>query len=170
MAPPSVYADATALIGLGRIDRLDLLAVLPGPVKVTGHVWAEVADDPHKPGVAALRAARDTGLLVVVNEGDPDAFPQLDAGESTVLSAAMAVHAVVVIDERKARRLVETDPTVGRAVRAVIGIVGLSLLAKRRGKVPLVRPLLDALIDQGFWIGASFYDGTLRQAGERSAS
>ena len=83
MNPPIVYTDATTLISLARIDRLDLLTVLPRPVRVTSHVWIEVAENPAKPGVAALLNARELGLLAVVDDGDPDAFPELGAGDST---------------------------------------------------------------------------------------
>jgi predicted nucleic acid-binding protein len=163
----AAYADATTLIGLARIDQLDLLTLLPEPTRVTGWVWEEVAGDPDKPGVAALERARDAGLLVVVEEGDPEAFPQLDPGESTVLTAAAAARAAVVLDERKARALLELDPQLKRAIRQVTGIIGLILLAKRRGRIPAVRPLLDELRRQSFWIGQRFYDDILRQAGER---
>jgi predicted nucleic acid-binding protein len=163
----AAYADATALIGLARIDHLDLLTLLPTPTRVTARVWEEVAGDSDKPGAAALERAREAGLLVVVAEGDPEAYPQLDPGESTVLTAAAAARAAVILDERKARALLELDLQLNRAIRHVTGIIGLILLAKRRGRIPTVRPLLDELRRQSFWIGQRFYDDILRQAGER---
>lgn len=166
MARLRFYADATALIGLARIGRLDLLRLLPSPIFVTTRVWQEVVDDPRKPGVAGLQQARDDGLLAVVDEGDPTAFPQLDPGESTVLSAAAAVGAAVVIDERKARTLVNTDPSLRSSIREATGIIGLIVLAQRRGYLPAVRPLLDELIRQRFWISPAFYQDVLRAAGE----
>jgi uncharacterized protein len=162
----SVYADATALIGLARIGRLDLLTLLSVPTYVTAHVWQEVAAIPAKPGVAALEGARDAGRLVVVEEGDPNAFPQVDAGESTVLGAAAAKRAVAIVDERKARALIESDADLREGIREVVGIVGLILLAKRRGRVTAVRPLLDELIRQHFWLSPSFYREALGAAGE----
>ena len=162
-----LYRYATALIGLSRIDRLELLAVLAAPARVTARVWAEVTADPTKPGVAELLRARQDGLLLIVDEGDPNAFPQLDAGESTVLSAATAAGAAVLIDERKARALLDTEPDLKRSIPLVTGVVGLLLLAKRRGRIPAVRPLLDALIHHSFWISPSFYLQILRLANER---
>lgn len=166
MTQLTVYADATALIGLARIDRLDLVTLLPGPAYVTAHVWEEVAGVPTKPGVAALQRAREAGLLIVVEEGDPHAFPQVDAGESTVLTAAAARGAMAIIDERKARRLLRTDPDLRAAVRQAIGVVGLILLAKRQRRIDEVRPLLDALIQQDFWLSPAFYREILHKAGE----
>jgi predicted nucleic acid-binding protein len=145
----AVYADATALIGLARIDRLNLLTLLATPIYVTERVWKEVASDPARPGTAAL-LVQDEGLLAVVEEGDPDAFPSLDEGESTVLTAAAAVRASVIVDERKARSLIDTDPDLRRCIRHATGIIGLLLLAKRRGRIPSVQPLLDQLIRENY--------------------
>jgi len=164
--PGRVYADATALIGLARIDRLDLLTLLPTPIKVTDFVWREVAGNLHKPGVSALTLARTRGLLVVVIEGDAAVFPELDAGESSVLSAAAVAGAAVLVDERKARTVVGVDATLARRIRGAFGIVGLILLAKRRGRMPSVRPLLDELILENFWLGEALYREVLDQAGE----
>jgi len=161
-----VYADATALIGLSRIDRLDLLRLLDAPILVTEHVWSEVFDDLSRPGIRALQVAVTAGLLVLVDEGVPDEFPQLDAGEASVLSAAVATRAVVIIDERAARLLIERDPEVRARLGSVTGSLGLILLAKRRGVIQAVRPVLDELIAQGFRISADLYRDVLVQAGE----
>lgn len=161
-----VYADATVLIGLARIDRLDLLALLSNHVRVMAVVWDEVARDAAKPGVAALHRAYDDGLLVVVAEGDPAAYPELDPGEVTVLSTAAVARAAVLIDERKGRVLIRTDAHLQAAIPRVTRIIGLLLLAKQRGRITAIRPLLDELIGQSFWISPAFYDEILRQADE----
>lgn len=161
--PLLVYADATALIGLARIGRLDLLILLHTPVRVTAYVWTEVASDRERPGSSTLMQARDAGLLTVVDEGDPRALSQLDAGESTVLTAAAAARAAVLVDERAARALIETDPQLRGSIQAVTGIIGLILLAKHRGSIESVRPLLDALRAQSFWIAPALYERVLRQ-------
>lgn len=153
----SFYADATALIGLARIGRLDLLTLLPTPVYVTAQVWEEAGGDASKPGVVALQEARAKGLLAVVDEGNPQAFPRLDPGESTVLSAAAAAQAAVLLDERQARALISADASLRHSIRQATGIIGLILLAKRRGRIAAVRPLLDELIRQSFRISAAFY-------------
>lgn len=162
----SVYADASALIGLARIDRLGLLTLLRVPNRVTTVVWEEIAGDPARLGVPGLRNARDVGLLAIVAEGDAAAFPQLDPGESTVLSAAAAVHAAVLLDERKARGLFQGDAHLQQSIRASMGIVGLVLLAKRRAYIAAVRPVLDALTAQSFRISPTLYEDALRAAGE----
>lgn len=47
------------------------------------------------------------------------------------------------------------------------GVLGILLEAKSQGLISLVKPLLDALIDQaGFWMSDSLYNRTLELAGE----
>ena len=164
MAEPRVYAGATALIGLARIRRLDLLTLLPTPICVTRQVWNEVTGDLLKPGAVALQESGAAGLLSVVDEGDPAAFARLDAGESTVLSAAASTRTAVLVDERKARALINTDPALRGTISQVTGPLGLIVLAKHCGYVKPVRPILDDLIAQGFRISAAL-SGCLEPSG-----
>jgi predicted nucleic acid-binding protein len=49
----------------------------------------------------------------------------------------------------------------------VQGVLGVLLRAKDRGLIPLVRPLLDALVnDAGFWITNNLYQRVLQIARE----
>ena len=143
-----VYADATALIGLARIERLDLLALLRAPVLVTTCVWEEVAGDQGKRGVAALWKAREEGLLAVIDEGDASA------------------RAAVLIDERRARACINEHPELRTAIAHITGIIGLVLLARERGWIAAVKPLLERLRRQQFRISTTLYREALRRAGE----
>ena len=102
----------------------------------------------------------------VVEVGDPSAYPQLDEGESSVLSAAAAAGCAVIIDERKSRQLLATDANLRTSIPASIGIVGLLVLAKQNGRVSLVRPVLDELSSQGFRMNPGLYQAALEAAGE----
>ncbi|MGH2533081.1 MAG: DUF3368 domain-containing protein [Thermomicrobiales bacterium] len=166
MTEPIVYTDATTLIGLARIDRLDLLAVFPRPVLVTRHVWSEVAGDPARAGVPVLFDAREQGLLAVIDDGDPNAFPYLGAGESSALSAAMERHAAVIIDEQETRALIARGPEIRARLAYVTGLIGLLQVAKQRKHIEAVRPILDRLVSEGFQISRRLYDESLRRAGE----
>ena len=116
--------------------------------------------------MGALLRARGDGLLQVVEEGDPDGLPQFDPGESSTLTAAAHAGGAVLVDERKARALVASHPGLNGKIPYGFGVIGLILLAKRRGHIPAVRPLLDDLIGQSFWISPEFYRRVLQQAGE----
>jgi predicted nucleic acid-binding protein len=156
----TVYADAGPLIALARIGRLDLLTLLPVPVRVTAEVWQEATGNPDWPGAAALLDAAHQGMLLVVHEGDAAHFPDLDVGEATTLSAAAAACAAILIDDIRARA------TLRRPSRQFTGTVGLILLARRAGMTPAVRPLLDDLRRETFRISRRLYEEALRAAGE----
>jgi predicted nucleic acid-binding protein len=155
------------LIALSRIGRLDLLTLLPTPIRVTEHVWREVAANPGWPGAQALDRARDEGTLVVVEEGDPAAYPQLDAGESTVQTAAATARAIVLVDERKARATIASDPALASAIPLAIGILRLIVLAKRRGVTAAAKPLLASLVEARFWMSPDLIREVLSLADER---
>jgi predicted nucleic acid-binding protein len=72
----------------------------------------------------------------------------------------------VLVDERKARALVTRHPALQGAIPQATGLVGLILLAKRRGQIAAVRPLLDALVRESFRISPTLYQDALRQVGE----
>jgi predicted nucleic acid-binding protein len=110
--------------------------------------------------------ARDDGLLRIVDEGDTTAYPQLDEGESTVLSAAQVAKAAVLIDERKARNLIQSDPHLQHDLAWVSGLLGLLLVAKRRQRVDNVRPPLDQLTAQRFRISPELRVHVFHHPGE----
>jgi predicted nucleic acid-binding protein len=63
------------------------------------------------------------------------------------------------------------DDKAGRAVArrlgvAVIGSVGVLVLAKRNGLLPQVRPLLEALVDGGYFLAPDIVKEARRLAGE----
>ena len=162
----ATYADASPLIGLARIGRLDLLDVLPPPIHVTSNVWGEVTGNPQKPGVEALRQAEAAGTITVVARGDATDYPFLGTGEAQTLSAARATQGAVVVDDAEARRLLRSDPALVGAIPACITTVELVLLAKRRGRLMQARATLDALIAEKLYIHPALYEAALHAAGE----
>ena len=48
----------------------------------------------------------------------------------------------------------------------VTGTIGLLLLAKRRGYIPAIRPLLDELRAKRFHLSERVYQAVIAQAGE----
>jgi predicted nucleic acid-binding protein len=151
MARHIVLSDASPLIALSLIDRLDLLRSLFGEVAITEVVKSEVLVDGTKPGEAAIASAIDAGWIGIIRDAWPDPqFPELDEGEASTLRAAVqvGVPCLVLIDERLGR-------TVARELGiAVAGTVGLVVQAKRRGLVPSAKILFEQLLEQGFRVSA----------------
>ncbi len=145
-----VVADASPLIFLGELERLDLLRMLFTRVIVPNEVHAEVVErGAGLPGSAALAAA---AWIEVVPAVDPSPLlaslrTGLDLGEAAAIVVALRERAdVVLIDERKGRDVAR------RTGLEVLVTLGLLLRAKRAGLVAAIRPLLDELVRHGFWI------------------
>ena len=163
MAQSIVLSDASPLIALALIDRLDLLRSLFGQVSITEVVKAEVLADGSKPGEAAIaEAIKSNWIRVIPDEWPEPQFPALDEGEAGTLRAAVnvGVPCLVLIDERA-----------GRAVAAELGIaiagtVGLIVQAKMRGLIPSARALFANMLEQDFRIRPELIRAALAQTQE----
>jgi hypothetical protein len=72
---------------------------------------------------------------------------RLGAGESEAISLALELRADrLFVDEKAARHLAAALGL------NVIGTLGVLLAAKRKGLIPVVRPLVEALLESSFWI------------------
>ncbi len=89
------------------------------------------------------------------------AYTGLDHGEAAVLALAEERHAALIImDERKGRRYAQ------RLGIPVAGTIAVLLLAKERGLLPAVGPLLQTLVDAGLYLAPSLVTRALHLAGE----
>jgi predicted nucleic acid-binding protein len=114
-----VVSDATTLIVLQRISRLDLLAVLD-EVLVPPAVWEELTRDYRFPSqVVRVEPVRDRKLV-----GFLHAF--LDPGESEAIALAKERALPLIIDEKKGRRAAR------RLGITITGFLGLVLFAAER--------------------------------------
>jgi predicted nucleic acid-binding protein len=159
----TVVCDTTVLLYLGRIDRLDLLRALFSEVFIPEQVATELdmgrlirrdTVDPRELGWAKLVSVSRSAIQQL----PPN---RLGVGERAVISYAES-HAcdVVGLDDYQARALAE------QMGLAVVGTLGVLLLAKRHGLIPAVRPLVDAIKDQGFRLDTDLYQVVLTLADE----
>jgi predicted nucleic acid-binding protein len=133
-------------------------------VTVPDAVFHEVlAGEPFDPNVGAIRLASSTWLRIApVGRPAPglDA-DRLDAGELAVLSLAIEnPGAIVILDDRAAR----AEAT--RRNIPVLGTAGILLRAKQQGRIPAVRPTLDAVRQAGLYLTDRLYRVVVRLAGE----
>lgn len=155
-------ADASPLIGLARIGRLELLRAMYGSVVIPAAVAAELAMDSGRPGARALGAARDDGLLAVHDLEIP-ARPHwpLDAGEAAAIHLAEHIGAsFLLIDERRGREFAR------RRGLPVVGSAGILLAAKRRGLLASVTDEIDKLAAIGYRLAPRLVDEVRRLADE----
>lgn len=153
-----VVANAGPLIALAQIDQIELLPALYGKIVIPAAVQQEVVAPGHgRPGVETiqkadwivLRRVQDTVAVQLLSE-------RLDQGESEAIALALEINAdLILIDEARGRRVAET-----RGLHKT-GTLGTLIAARKRGLVLTVRPLLDALVDSGFYMSDELYQTVL---------
>jgi hypothetical protein len=158
----SIICDTGPLIGLSLVEQLDVLPQLYSSVLMPAAVLTELtAGGEERSGVAVVLAARWLERTAQV-EVDPLLAAELGTGEAAVIATAHRRPVdVVLLDDRRARRI---------AVQAyrlrVQGTAGLLVAAKHVGLLPAVRPLLEAMREQGYHLSQRLIDRAAAEAGE----
>ena len=159
-----VIANNTPLVALWVLRRLDLLRDLFSTVLIPESVKQEflALDD----ATRRLTLENSPWIEPVTLEHPRRAlaFADLDRGEADVLALAEERRArLVIIDELRGRRYAR------RLGLPLTGTLGVLLLAKERGLVQGLTPLVDELLDAGLFISPDVVSEALRLAGERPA-
>ena len=154
-----VVADTSPLIYLSRVGALNLLHDLFGEVVEPRAVWVEVVEQrTAAPGLDALKSAE---WLRVVDREWPGVDLGLDVGETAAILLAESLQAdLLLIDERLGRRVAESR---GLTVRGTLGVL---VQARRAGRLPELRPLLETLVADGFRISPGLIREALAAVGE----
>lgn len=152
--------DASPLLALARLDQLSLLSQLFTQVLVPLAVSGEVLRGrPTAADVSPIREAIEAGHITLHRVDSPmrDAPASLGLGEREVVAAALALSAdAVIVDDYAARRAAE-----GLGL-TVIGTVGVLVRARRAGLVSNVGPMLDVLVERGFYLAPALIDEARR--------
>ncbi len=159
-----VVSNTSPIINLACIGRLNLLPALYAQIAIPAAVFHEIAViDPEAPGAAEIRRAPWVQTWSVANRPLVAALSlELDPGESEAIACALERQAtLLLIDERRGRSVAQ------RLGVPVMGLLGVLLLAKQRGIIENIRPLLDALRHTaGFWITDALYARVMEEASE----
>ena len=144
--------NSACLIAFRGIGRLDILTVGYDQILIPPDVRAEVRGD--LPGFD-IRPVRDLDRL--------DRYRgRVHRGEAAAIALAMETPAAeVVLDDFKARQLAVAEGL------KLIGVLGLLLRAKAEGRIPAIRPLVDALAFDGFRMSHRLMEDAFRIAGEQ---
>lgn len=156
-----VIADASTLIGLLRIGQLSLLEQLFKKIIIPRGVYNEVAVD-RKEGSDVFK--RSTYFIVKNVEdrvGTDFLMPSFGKGEAEVLALAKEKKAdLILLDEKRARK------TARRAGFKVMGILGILVMSKNKGFIPLVKPFIEKLNRRGFRISEKVIKRILKEVRE----
>ena len=158
-----VVSDTTPLSELAKIGRLDLLHDVYGSVIIPQEVFNEATAWNH-PAVSTITSAVWIHVRTVTN-----LRPVIALHTSTGLGLGEC-SAIFLAEELNATRLLIDDLAARREAKSrnlpVIGTVGVLLVAKNLGIIPVVKDVLDDLIANGARIGQQLYRNTLSIAGE----
>jgi len=153
--------NASPLILLGKLQRLDLLELLAPALTVPEAVIREVAAGADRdPATAAAvawareRMRPDVPLVTSVGVWD------LGTGESQVISHCLASPAVAVLDDGEARACAQAHDL------SLIGTLGIILRARKQGLIPAARPLIDELISAGSFLDRGLVERELAKLHE----
>jgi len=142
-----VVSDSACLIGLERIQRLELLPCVFAEVLVPPAVAEEFG--------ASLMwlkvvAPRDKGVVAACKA-------YVDDGEAEAIALALERGAEVLMDDQRGRKLAERLNVPTR------GLLGVLTLAKRMGRLDNVGPIIRELRQQSFFISESLIAEVLAQ-------
>ena len=162
-----VISDASTLILLAAVNRLELLREFYSEITIPAAVWQEVVvEGGERPGASAVRTAHEKGWIKVVKVEEQHLLRLLNrdlhAGEAEVIALAVERKAeLVLLDETEARGIAELYEI------QKTGVIGILVRAAVEGKIGALRPELDALRKQGgFWIAEHLYQRALQAVGE----
>jgi predicted nucleic acid-binding protein len=156
-----VVCDTSPIVALVVCGKLDLLDLLFSEVCIPKSVYDELTVS-GKPGaveirewvIGKVRGVQDTKLDQVLSLG-------LDLGEAEALALYWEKAAdYLLIDEKRGRAI-----AVMNGVNA-IGTLGILLLARSKGMLPLIKPSLDLLKNSSIRISSDLYKRVLKAAGE----
>ncbi len=159
-----VVADAGPLIAFSRLDKFSVLGAIFDRVIVPRVVYDETQSRPATPDASAIRAAAQSGALSLdTSAPDRRDLPgeiELGEGEAAALALAAKLGYGVLMDDLQGRS------AASMLNLRVIGSVGVLILAKQRGLVPALAPLLETLRASGYYLSDALMQEALQRVGE----
>jgi len=145
-----IVADSTCLIGLERIDKIDLLPQMYSQVIIPPQVQKEFG--------------LSFAWLIVKNPQNIGMINSLklmvDDGESEAIALAYELGYRLVVDDKQARNIAK------RLDIEIIGTVGILVKAKQLGLIDQLLTILEALENKGFYLSQSLKTEALILVGE----
>jgi predicted nucleic acid-binding protein len=155
-----VVSNATPIISLAVIDRLAFMEDIFKKIYIAEAVYDEITSARY-PGYKEL----DSTLFEVKRIHDRESLDplldDLDLGEAESILLAGEIKAdVLIMDERSGYKIAQKKGLF------VIGTLTVLLMAKKRGMIKEVKPMLDQMIQKGRWYSNHVYDYFLKSIGE----
>ncbi len=160
----TIVSDTSPITNLAAIAQLDLLHQIYGSIVIPKSVYDELTRVGYPvPGTLEVQTSSWISVQSVCNQEQVTKFRQtVDLGEAEAIALSL---------ELKADRLL-IDDAAGRAIALglglkITGVLGVLLIAKQRGFISAVKPLVDEVMNRaGFRVGDLLCQSVLRTAGE----
>lgn len=158
-----VIVNSTPIILLSNINQLELLKKIYGEITIPQAVYDEVTE---KPDSACQNLKNHFDWIKIETIKNPLQKKMYQAklhdGEVEVMILAQ--------EEPKADLVILDDNTAKKTARflelTVTGTLGILVKAKQLKFIEKIKPLMDALIGNGFFVAQNVYNMVLEQAGE----
>lgn len=151
---PLVVSDASPLIALNQIGRLELLHQLFGEILVPPIVVEEVRPSLDLPEWFVEKAPGEEVAPKILGAS-------LDPGESQAITLALELGVRrLILDERAARRIALSLGL------PVVGTLGILIAAKKRGLISAMKTCLEELEAHDFRMSEQLLKKVLSAAGE----
>jgi predicted nucleic acid-binding protein len=160
-----IVSNTGPIIGLAKIGRLDLLRALTEEVRIPPFVHRELFGKTGTESGDIEKALKDFISVVTVNISEPPTVAilnDLDEGERQAIALASAIgkDVLLLMDDHAGRQAAR------KLGVSVTGLLGLVLLAKEKGLVNRVGPLIEELREAGYWLSDEVVEVARKLAGE----
>ena len=157
----TIVADASPLIALAQIGRLDLMLILFTDLLIPPAILDEISRT-NKPYSTELVKFATPFVKQIQNTDRVLELCQIvDRGEAEAIALALEnLPTNLLIDERKGRRIAIEHGL------SIIGSIGILLRAKQMGQIEAIKPYLDHWMSTDYRIGAKLYLRGLSLANE----
>jgi predicted nucleic acid-binding protein len=160
-----IVSNTGPIIGLAKIEKLDLFKILGKEIIIPPYVYKELFGKIGPEAAQIEDALREFIRVMPINLLDPPrerSLVELDEGErqAILLARSLGKDTLLLMDDYAGRKAAR-DLKIG-----VTGLVGLLLLAKERGLVEKVTPLIEKIRMNGYWLSDEVMEVARRLAGE----
>ncbi len=145
-----IVTDSACLIGLERIGQLDLLPKLFEPIQIPPAVESEFGINL---SWLTITTPTDNTLVTTLKL-------LVDEGEAEAIALASEIGCKIILDDRSARTVAT------KLGLKIIGTVGVLVLAKKEGVIAELKPVLESLESNNFFISEALKQEALNIAGE----
>jgi len=160
-----IIADSGPLIALALLDLIQDCPKIIGEIVIPPSVYSECISDLTKPGAKIIKNALDNDHITVHQVTQSNMLNELtsilDQGEAQAIMLYKEIGAdLLLIDEIKGRKVAEKQSI------SITGTVAVLLKVKEKGIRPVVKPMIDKLLQHNYRLSKPLITTVLKRCNE----